>query len=505
MSDQDPRIREMTYRLLAMAPDAPPFPQEGIMKASVTKQRSPAMIWAAAALAVVLLVGLPMLFLRGGDEGPTTTVAAGDTTTTAVVETTVPGETTTVVTQPSREKPMTSGDCAGDYAMLEAYQDEAVYVFYSCDRPGMEDTLVPHWRSPKSGDVAQDLIDAMVYQLEGPYSYGPLLEAGYSSFSLEDIILPNPVAINVSFPGDVRFDFSDFRFDSGMANASASAASAQLIAQLTSSAFQFPEVETVTFTFDGDCDAFWNWLQRDCTTITRSDWANGEITAGVAAWLAGEPLIPPTTDAEPPSTTTLPSTPTSLPGEPFDIGPAEGDVIAVIGVAYKDVLWLRDGPGVGYEPWLGLDPLADNLVATGRHRLVPGAIWDEVVVDGVTGWVNSSYVGYMGGTEDLTRVVEDRVGEAIETETMLEMGQIVAESLASFDETGGRIVVSVAPTGGDLGEITMDVFGLADDAQLGWRLYVFGSPAASGEGFVLKSVEGTAFCGRGVTAEGWCI
>ena len=63
----------------------------------------------------------------------------------------------------------------------------------------------------------------------------------------------------------------------------------------------------------------------------------------------------------------------------------------------------------------------------------------------------------------------------------------------------------VPPTVGDLGEVTFDVVGLLDDAQLGWRLHILATPDEGGEGFGLKSVEATAFCGRGVTDEGYCV
>jgi hypothetical protein len=63
----------------------------------------------------------------------------------------------------------------------------------------------------------------------------------------------------------------------------------------------------------------------------------------------------------------------------------------------------------------------------------------------------------------------------------------------------------IPPTVGDLGEVTFDVVGLLDDAQLGWRLHIFGQPTEGGEGFSLKSVEATALCGRGVTEDGLCV
>ena len=92
------------------------------------------------------------------------------------------------------------------------------------------------------------------------------------------------------------------------------------------------------------------------------------------------------------------------------------------------------------------------------------------------------------------------LGETPSAETMLDLGLIVAEALAS-DEPASRIVMSVAPTVGDLGEVTYDVVGIGDDSVLGFRLHVFATPDEGGEGFVLKSVEQTVLCGRGLSGE----
>ena len=96
------------------------------------------------------------------------------------------------------------------------------------------------------------------------------------------------------------------------------------------------------------------------------------------------------------------------------------------------------------------------------------------------------------------------VGEAPAAETMLDLGQTVADTRASTDPAS-TITVIDGPTVGDLGEITIDVMGLGDDAAVGVRLHVFGQPDESGDGFNLKGVEETALCGRGVTDEGACV
>lgn len=202
------------------------------------------------------------------------------------------------------------------------------------------------------------------------------------------------------------------------------------------------------------------------------------------------------------STTTEPPT-TTLPGDPIDIGPSAGDVLAVIGVAHDDVLNVRAAPGTDQAIVVELEPLADEVVAVGNSRSLPRSIWFEVDVDGVTGWSSSSFLGYLGQTTDETASIIDLLGENPEAETMTDLGRVVAEALAS-DEPPSRIVMTVSPTVGDLGEVTYDVVGLGDDALRGFRLHVFGTPSESGEGFVLRSVEQTLLCGRGVSS-GLCV
>jgi uncharacterized protein YgiM (DUF1202 family) len=207
------------------------------------------------------------------------------------------------------------------------------------------------------------------------------------------------------------------------------------------------------------------------------------------------------------TTTTAPTTTTSednLPGEPIAFGPAAGDEVAVVGVAHDDVLNVRSVPGTDSEVVAELEPTATGLIATGRARSLPESIWFEVDVEGVTGWVSSAFVGYLGLTDDATAEVIETLGETPGAATMLDLGLIVAETMSS-DEPPSRIVISVAPTVGDLGEVTYDVVGLGDDALGGVRLHVFGDPAESGEDFVLSNVERTFICSRGVTDDGFCL
>jgi hypothetical protein len=101
----DSKLRELTYRLIEMAPEAPPFPEESMVQlkpapspVAPPRRRSP-LVWVAAAAAIVLLVvGLPLiLFGPGDDSAPASSMPAPTVTvppSVTVPPTTVPSPTT---------------------------------------------------------------------------------------------------------------------------------------------------------------------------------------------------------------------------------------------------------------------------------------------------------------------------------------------------------------------------------------------------------------------------
>jgi len=207
------------------------------------------------------------------------------------------------------------------------------------------------------------------------------------------------------------------------------------------------------------------------------------------------------------TTTTAPpteSTTTTLPGDPLDFGPGAGDVLGVVAIAYDDVLNLRAGPGTDFEVLKKMAPRSDRVIANGRTRALPNSIWYEVTYAAVTGWASSTYLAYLGGTDDITASIVEGLGEVPTAETMVDLGLIVAETFPAT-ERPLRVRMSGAPSVGDLGEVIYDVVGFADDSVRGLRLHVFGQPTESGGGFSLMAVEATSLCGRGVTGDGFCI
>ena len=244
------------------------------------------------------------------------------------------------------------------------------------------------------------------------------------------------------------------------------------------------------------------WLVFGLLGACGSPGTDPTSTSAGATTTTGSPTTTPVTTSTTSATTTTADA--DLPGEPIDFGPQPGDELAVVGVAHDDILNFRAAPGTDAEILARLSPAATDLIATGRARALPESVWFEVEVDGIDGWVSSAYIGQLGLTDDATAEVIEALGETPGAETMLDLGLLVGEAMAS-DEPPSRIVMSVAPVVGDLGEVTYDVVGLGDDALGGLRLHVFGDPAEGGEGFVLSNVERTFICSRGVTDDGLCL
>lgn len=210
-----------------------------------------------------------------------------------------------------------------------------------------------------------------------------------------------------------------------------------------------------------------------------------------------------TTTAVETTTTTVPTTTTSstLAGQLIDFFPQAGDVLSVVGVGHDDVLNVRAGPGIFNEIVGTIDPTGTS-VALGTARDLGLAIWVEHDTGNGVGWSNYAFLAFASNSDDATAEVVGLLGEFPTADSMEALGLIVAESQASTEPVS-FIVMSVAATVGDLGEVTYDVIGLGDDAVYGYRLKVFGEPVA--DGFSLRSVERTLLCNRGVDDIGLCI
>lgn len=73
--------------------------------------------------------------------------------------------------------------------------------------------------------------------------------------------------VRVDDAGFAEISFADF--STVIPNASTSAGQRQLLAELEATVFQFREVTSVELQFEGNCAAFWGWLQSTCAPLER--------------------------------------------------------------------------------------------------------------------------------------------------------------------------------------------------------------------------------------------
>lgn len=213
-----------------------------------------------------------------------------------------------------------------------------------------------------------------------------------------------------------------------------------------------------------------------------------------------------TVTADPSTTsTTATPTPTELPGERIELFPYEGTELGVVGVQADDVLNVRAAPGVEYEIVARLDPLADGIQPTGHNRqLEDGTIWAQITADGTTGWASTAFLAHPGQVRDVTSQLYPTPEDRPRGDTMVQLGEQVADRVSVDGEPQPDVVVVDGPTVGDLGEITVDVVGYPDDAQYGERLRIFAEPDPGGESFTVRTVESELLCRRGVS-DGLCV
>jgi hypothetical protein len=234
------------------------------------------------------------------------------------------------------------------------------------------------------------------------------------------------------------------------------------------------------------------WIRLVATAVVVACGREGgpASDAGGADTIAAAPEVPGRAD--------------ELPGESVDFGPRAGDALAVAGIAHDDVLRLHAAPDEESEVLATMASTQVGLIAQGQTRSVPGAFWILVDRSGTLGWVSLRDVAYLGDTFDATAERLSTIGPRPSASTMTELGRIVTESMRSPEaEPIPRTVVVVDETVGDLGEVTLDLIGLGDDALRGYRVHVFGEPVDGG--FALRNVEVTNLCARGVAEGGLCL
>ena len=241
--------------------------------------------------------------------------------------------------------------------------------------------------------------------------------------------------------------------------------------------------------------------------------------------------------AEDESEPASPATTVPLPGAPSEFGPSAGAGLAVVGVAYNSTLNVRDVPNGEVIARLsnlmdgGRDPvllvraadsdaivvrldLLHGVVATGNTRKLTTTVWHEFQFGEAVGWSSSAFLAPLGAQRDATAEVVEALGGIPTADTLEDLGLQIAGVFSSSGEVQSRTTISSRPGVFEaVGDITVDVVGLPDDAVRGYRIDIAADAGAEDwtqadpGPFTLRFAGVTPICdsSRGVSEEGLCL
>lgn len=241
-------------------------------------------------------------------------------------------------------------------------------------------------------------------------------------------------------------------------------------------------------------------------------------TAAAAASSTAAPATSSTTAAAAPSTTAAPASSSTTTvvasvGSPYSIGPAQGELMDVVGVAWDDVLNFRSAADPSASIVDTVPPFATSpaVASEGDGWLLANSAWWHVSVGGQEAWANATFLGQLGSTSnifsDLTNTMPSLSAPDLDT---------LAFNIGSA-RSGGPVplvVLSTEPIAIDAqgGEVTIDVIGLGDDSvkgeriSIGFRFLFDDINAASPQVVEIELISATAqaICGRGMSG-GACL
>lgn len=213
-----------------------------------------------------------------------------------------------------------------------------------------------------------------------------------------------------------------------------------------------------------------------------------------------------------PSTTASLNTTTTIGGTWYDVGPAAGEILDVVGVRYDDVLNVRDQADVSGAIVATAAPFAANpqLVSGGEGLLFNpnGGAWWKVTVNGTQAWASSSFLGQISpnATDLLPQLTADMASTTAPDLNTL----IVDIGAALADGPTPSVVLSTEPVGLDAigSEATIDVINIGDLSIKGWRIQIQFNNVFDGIngqnpqiiGFELVSATGFPVCQKGAEA-----
>lgn len=219
-----------------------------------------------------------------------------------------------------------------------------------------------------------------------------------------------------------------------------------------------------------------------------------------------------------PPTTAAKNTTTTAAGVFYDIGPAAGEILDVVGVRYDDVLNIRDQASTSGAIVATAAPFAANpqLVSGGEGLLFNpnGGAWWKVTVNGTQAWASSSFLAQVSpNNEDLLPTLTANMPSTTSPNANT---LIIDIATALADGPTPSVVFSTEPQGIDAigSEATIDVLGIGDDSLMGWRINILfnnvfddiNDPNPQVIGVELVSADAFPICQRGRQAgTGLCI
>ncbi len=222
-----------------------------------------------------------------------------------------------------------------------------------------------------------------------------------------------------------------------------------------------------------------------------------------------------TTAAASSTITTAPSTSTTSTqlGSAYSIGPAQGETMDVVGVAWDDVLNFRTAadPSASIVDTVAPFSSTPAVISQGDGWLLANSAWWRVTEGGQEAWANTTFLGQLGATTNIFGGLSASMPSlsAPDLDTL-------AENIGSA-RSGGPVplvVFSTEPVGLDAqgGEATIDVIGLGDDSvkgeriSIGFRYIVDDINAESPQVVAIELISASAqvICGRGLSG-GLCL
>lgn len=140
-----------------------------------------------------------------------------------------------------------------------------VTVLFECNGDSLfPDVSVPVMRhTPTMSNRATEILEAL---LAGPTDAERA--AGFTLFFGQDGAGEGALRGVTISAGRATVDFTDAIL---INNASTSTGSQYFLTELSANLFQLEDIDVIEYRVEGSCEAFWNWLQGDCTLIRRAE------------------------------------------------------------------------------------------------------------------------------------------------------------------------------------------------------------------------------------------